>query len=67
MFMVGTFSEEQYMALNEAESKACTEPIIRNVWNWGGEISLLWHNNASIGADCLNWNNYMNCLVVIEN
>ncbi len=64
--MDGTLYAKQYMNLDEEASYGLTEQIIQNVYTYGGDLCLLWHNNETVGKDSLNWRNYKNSLDLIK-
>lgn len=54
-----TLTEKQYMGLNENECHQYGDTLIESVFRYGGEVTLLWHNNPESGNEkSLNWRNY---------
>lgn len=55
-----TLTNEKYMALDEHRAQDYGRRLIESISKYGGELSLLWHNNGNIGReDSVDWKNYL--------
>lgn len=63
-----TLTEKQYMGLDKAGAQSYGDALIENVYKYGGELTLLWHNKEYSGdTNAVEWKNYIHFINQINN